>query len=153
MQRTRFPRTSSLLLAAAVALPLATSGCAINSGGSSGASQDGAAPTPAAAAPSSGSTPSASASATADSTFAVPGYAVGEIPPVPLFALPNLSLLSASTGAFTPDVTSSLTSVPGITVSPARCDEPGVLASGSTSTVITGNGAAVTSDGGLLGGQ
>ena len=83
----------------------------------------------------------------ADSTFAVPGYAVGEIPPVPLFALPNLSLLSASTGAFTPDVTSSLTSVPGITVSPARCDEPGVLASGSTSTVVTGDGGVVTSDG------
>jgi len=72
---------------------------------------------------------------------------VGEIPPVPLFALPNLSLLSASTGAFTPDVTSSLTSVPGITVSPARCDEPGVLASGSTSTVVTGDGGVVTSDG------
>ena len=150
MQRTRFPRISSLLLATAVALSLTASGCAIISGGSSGASQDGqdgAAPTPSAAAPSSGSTPSASASATADSTFAVPGYAVGEIPPVPLFALPNLSLLSASTGAFTPDVTSSLTSVPGITVSPARCDEPGVLASGSTSTVVTGDGGVVTSDG------
>ena len=93
MQRTRFPRTSSLLLATAVALSLTTSGCAISSGGSSGSSQDGqdgSAPTPAAAAPSSGSAPSASASATADSTFAVPGYAVGEIPPVPLFALPNL---------------------------------------------------------------
>ena len=146
MQRTRIP----LLLAAAVSLSLAASGCATSSGGSAGSSRTGDASTSAATAPSSSegsAAPSASASATADSAFAVPGYAVGEIPPVPLFALPNLSLLSASTGAFTPEVTSTIASVPGVTVSPARCDEPGVLASDSAFTVVTGDGGVVTSNG------
>lgn len=146
MQRTRIP----FLLAAAVSLSLAASGCATSSGGSAGSSRTGDASTSAATAPSSSegsAAPSASASATADSAFAVPGYAVGEIPPVPLFALPNLSLLSASTGAFTPEVTSTIASVPGVTVSPARCDEPGVLASDSAFTVVTGDGGVVTSNG------
>ena len=146
MQRTRVP----LLLAAAVSLSLAASGCATSSGGSAGSSQTGDASTSAATAPASSegsAAPSASSSATADSAFAVPGYAVGEIPPVPLFALPNLSLLSASTGAFTPEMTSTIASVPGVTVSPARCDEPGVLASDSAFTVVTGDGGVVTSNG------
>ncbi len=90
------------------------------------------------------SRPSPSASAPADSSFAVPGYQVGEIPPVPLFTLPDLGLLTASTGRFTPNLTTSLTSRPGITVSPARCDEQGVLAGGST--VIGGDGSVAVSD-------
>ena len=88
--------------------------------------------------------PSAPAAAPGD---AVPGYEVGQIPPVPLFTLPDLGLLTASTGALTPDLTSSLTSVPGISVSPGRCDEAGVLASGGTSTVLGGDGSLSSSDG------
>ena len=89
---------------------------------------------------------SASASGTAASTGqAVAGYEPGQIPPIPMISLPDLSLLTQSTGAFTPDLTRSITSQPGITVRPARCDASGTLVSGST--VLGGDGSLTTSSG------
>ena len=87
---------------------------------------------------------SAQATGTAASTGqAVAGYEPGQIPPIPMIALPDLSLLTQSTGAFTPDLTRSITSQPGITVRPARCDASGSLVSGST--VLGGDGSLTTS--------
>ena len=89
---------------------------------------------------------SAQATGTAASTGqAVAGYEPGQIPPIPMIALPNLSLLTQSTGAFTPDLTRSITSQPGVTVRPARCDASGSLVSGST--VLGGDGSMSTSSG------
>ena len=89
---------------------------------------------------------SAPASATAASAGqAVAGYEPGQIPPIPMISLPDLSLLTQSTGAFTPDLTRSITSQPGITVRPARCDASGSLVSGST--VLGGDGSMTTSSG------
>lgn len=123
----------------AAVLCTAAAGCSGGSGESSSGTDTGsvvateAAPAPGpSSAPTAGATPSVSSDA-------VPGYAVGEIPPIPMFALPDLSLLNASTGAFTPDLTRSITSVPGITVNPARCDEGGVFAGGTT--VVGGDGS------------
>ena len=140
------------VLALAVVLSLAVTAC---SGGADTAGAPASAPAPASAgqsetpAPSGGATaaPSGTATAapTAGSKYAVPGYAEGQIPPVPLFALPDLSLLTASTGVFTPDLTRKLTSRPGITVSPARCDQNGVFNGGST--VVGGDGSSVTNNG------
>ena len=62
----------------------------------------------------------ATAALTVGSKYAVPGYAEGQIPPVPLFALPDLSLLTASTGVFTPDLTRNLTSRPDIKIGRAH---------------------------------
>ena len=63
---------------------------------------------------------SASATGTSGSTGqAVAGYEPGQIPPIPMISLPDLSLLTQSTGAFTPDLTRSITSQPGVTVRPA----------------------------------
>ena len=141
------------VLALAVVLSLAVTAC---SGGADTAGAPASAPAPASAgqseapAPSGGATAAPSGTATAapttDSKYAVPGYAEGQIPPVPLFALPDLSLLTASTGVFTPDLTRKLTSRPGITVSPARCDQNGVLNGGST--VVGDDGTVVRSDDG-----
>ena len=140
------------VLALAVVLSLAVTAC---SGGADTAGAPASAPAPAPAAqsetpaPSGGVTaaPSGTATAvpTADSKYAVPVYAEGQIPPVPLFALPDLSLLTASTGVFTPDLTRNLASRPGVTVSPARCDQNGVFNGGST--VVGGDGSSVTSNG------
>ena len=89
---------------------------------------------------------SAQATGTAASTGqAVAGYEPGQIPPIPMIALPDLSLLTQSTGAFTPDLTRSITSQPGVTVRPARCDASGSLVSGST--VLGGDGSMSTSSG------
>ena len=89
---------------------------------------------------------SAQATGTAASTGqAVAGYEPGQIPPIPMISLPDLSLLTQSTGAFTPELTRSITSQPGVTVRPARCDASGSLVSGST--VLGGDGSMSTSSG------
>ena len=147
------PQRLRPVLALAVVLSLAVTAC---SGGADTARAPASAPALASAgqseapAPSGGATAAPSGTATAapttDSKYAVPGYAEGQIPPVPLFALPDLSLLTASTGVFTPDLTRKLTSRPGITVSPARCDQNGVLNGGST--VVGDDGTVVRSDDG-----
>lgn len=146
------PQRLRPVLALAVVLSLAVTAC---SGGADTAGAPASAPAPAPAAQSETPAPSggvtaapsgtATAAPTAGSKYAVPGYAEGQIPPVPLFALPDLSLLTASTGVFTPDLTRNLASRPGITVSPARCDQNGVFNGGST--VVGGDGSSVTSNG------
>lgn len=132
---------------------LALSGCSLSIGGGSSSQaqgqQDQASQAGSDSAGSVGSAQgaaSASASGTAASTGqAVAGYEPGQIPPIPMISLPDLSLLTQSTGAFTPDLTRSITSQPGITVRPARCDASGTLVSGST--VLGGDGSLTTSSG------
>ncbi|OLO74323.1 cell envelope biogenesis protein OmpA, partial [Actinomyces oris] len=132
---------------------LALSGCSLSvGGGSSSQAQGQQAQASQAGSDSAGSAGSAqgsafaSASGTAASAGqAVAGYEPGQIPPIPMISLPDLSLLTQSTGAFTPDLTRSITSQPGITVRPARCDASGSLVSGST--VLGGDGSMTTSSG------
>ena len=139
----------SLSLIAALAL----SGCSLSIGGGSSSQAQGqqaqASQAGSDSAGSAGSTQgsaSASASGTSGSAGqAVAGYEPGQIPPIPMISLPDLSLLTQSTGAFTPDLTRSITSQPGITVRPARCDASGSLVSGST--VLGGDGSLTTSSG------
>ena len=139
----------SLTLIAALAL----SGCSLSIGGGSSSQAQGqqtqasqAGSDSAGSAGSAQGSASAPASATATSAGqAVAGYEPGQIPPIPMISLPDLSLLTQSTGAFTPDLTRSITSQPGITVRPARCDASGSLVSGST--VLGGDGSMTTSSG------
>ena len=129
---------------------LALSGCSLSiGGGSSSQAQSQETRVSADAGSSAGSakgSASAQATGTAASTGqAVAGYEPGQIPPIPMIALPDLSLLTQSTGAFTPELTRSITSQPGVTVRPARCDASGSLVSGST--VLGGDGSMSTSSG------
>ena len=131
---------------------LALSGCSLSIGGSSSQAQSQETQASQADSGSGSSTGSANGSASARATGtatstgqAVAGYEPGQIPPIPMFALPDLSLLTQSTGAFTPDLTRSITSQPGVTVRPARCDASGSLVSGST--VLGGDGSMTTSSG------
>lgn len=129
---------------------LALSGCSLTVGGGSSSPAQG--QETGVGADSSSSAGSTQAPASAQATGAsgstgqaVAGYEPGQIPPIPMIALPDLSLLTQSTGAFTPDLTRSITSQPGITVRPARCDANGSLVSGST--VLGGDGSMTTSSG------
>ena len=139
----------SLSLIAALAL----SGCSLSvGGGSSSQAQGQQTQASQAASDSAGSAGSAQGSASSPATGtsgsagqAVAGYEPGQIPPIPMISLPDLSLLTQSTGAFTPDLTRSITSQPGITVRPARCDASGSLVSGST--VLGGDGSMTASSG------
>ena len=135
----------SLSLIAALAL----SGCSLSvGGGSSSQAQKSQTQVTSDSEGSVGTTGGAAASATgtaASTGQAVAGYEPGQIPPIPMIALPDLSLLTQSTGAFTPDLTRSIASQPGVTVRPARCDASGSLVSGST--VLGGDGSMSTSSG------
>ena len=97
---------------------------------------------PAASPSAAASTPSPSAST--DTVPTVPGYRPGEIPPVPLFSVPSMDVFASNADKAVIETASSLQSVPGITVSPAKCDG-NVLISGST--VFGGDGSASTSTG------
>ena len=134
----------------ALVTALALSGCSLTIGGdSSSQPQSQEAQTSSDSGSAAGSakgTSSARATGTAAATGkAVAGYEPGQIPPIPMFELPDLSLLTQSTGAFTPDLTRTITSQPGVTVRPARCDASGSLVSGST--VLGGDGSMSTSSG------
>lgn len=70
----------------------------------------------------------------------VAGYDVGEFPPVPLFALPDLALLDRSASAFTISTGTELADIPGVSVQPAHCDGAGVT-SGRGTAYLYGDGS------------
>ena len=125
-------RSSLTVLTLVAATALALGACAASKPQDSAASPSAAASTP-------------SPSASIDTVPTVPGYRPGEIPPVPLFSVPSMDVFASNADkAVIQTASSSLQSVPGITVSPAKCDG-NVLISGST--VFGGDGSASTSTG------
>ena len=108
-----------------------------------------------AASPAGAATGTAAAGGQASGLPAVAGYQVGEIPPIPLFSMPDLSVLGAEPASYAPDLAATVSSQPGITVGPARCDASGALDSshgrtlldGSAGGTTMGDGATVTTDG------
>lgn len=125
-------RSSLTVLTLVAATALALGACAASKPQDSAAS-----PSAAASAP--------SPSASTDTVPTVPGYRPGEIPPVPLFSVPSMDVFASNADkAVIETASSSLQSVPGITVSPAKCDG-NVLISGST--VFGGDGSASTTTG------
>ena len=82
------------------------------------------------------------ASSSASATAAVPGLKAGEIPAVPVFSIPSIGVFAQNSDKAIIESTKELSTVPGITVSPAKCDGNGVV---SGSTILSGSGAGVTS--------
>lgn len=82
------------------------------------------------------------ASASANSTATVPGLKAGEIPAVPVFSIPTIGVFAQNSDKALIESTKQLSTVPGISVSPAKCDGNGVV---SGSTILSGSGAGVTS--------
>ena len=99
-----------------------------------------------AASPSSAATtaePTQAPSATASSVPTVPGYRPGEIPPVPAFAVPPIDVFASNADKAVIQTASTLSSVPGVTVTPAKCDGNALV---SGSTVLGGDGSGVTTN-------
>lgn len=146
-------RNTLTTLSAAAALSacaLALSACSGSTPASQSAPSSPTSP-PAAEAPATAAAPAPGAGATSANTAnapgpAVPGYAYGQIPPIPLFTVPDLGTLTADRGAFPTSLTTTLTSVPGVTVGPARCDSAGVITTGSSTTVFGGDGSGTYQD-------
>lgn len=87
--------------------------------------------------------PAATQSATASSVPTVPGYRPGEIPPIPLFAVPSIDVFASNADkAIIDSASKSLNTVPGVTISPAKCDGTSLV---SGSTVLGGDSSAVSS--------
>jgi OOP family OmpA-OmpF porin len=129
-------RRATLALAAVVAL----SACSVT------AEADDPTDAPTTASPTPSADPTSASPTPAETTDGpdlptVPGYGVGEFPPVPLFVLPDLALLEASMSGFTPELTELVGDYPGLTISPARCDEAGELVSGPGSLLLYGDGS------------
>lgn len=82
------------------------------------------------------------ASSSTSATAAVPGLKAGEIPAVPVFSIPTIGVFAQNSDKALIESTKELSTVPGITVSPAKCDGNGVV---SGSTILSGSGAGVTS--------
>lgn len=82
------------------------------------------------------------ASSSASATATVPGLKAGEIPAVPVFSIPTIGVFAQNSDKALIETTKELSTVPGITVSPAKCDGNGVV---SGSTILSGSGAGVTS--------
>lgn len=82
------------------------------------------------------------ASSSANSTATVPGLKAGEIPAVPVFSIPTIGVFAQNSDKALIESTKELSTVPGISVSPAKCDGNGVV---SGSTILSGSGAGVTS--------
>lgn len=82
------------------------------------------------------------ASSSANATATVPGLKAGEIPAVPVFSIPSIGVFAQNSDKALIESTKELSTVPGISVSPAKCDGNGVV---SGSTILSGSGAGVTS--------
>ena len=87
-------------------------------------------------------TASAKSGSSASATATVPGLKAGEIPAVPVFSIPTIGVFAQNSDKALIESTKQLSTVPGITVSPAKCDGNGVV---SGSTILSGSGAGVTS--------
>ena len=99
--------------------------------------------TPTAAPTTEATTTAPTQSATPASVPTVPGYRPGEIPPIPLFSVPAIDVFASNADkAVIQTASTSLASVPGVTVSPAKCDGTSLV---SGSTVLGGDGSAVSS--------
>ena len=88
-------------------------------------------------------TPAATPSATASSVPTVSGYRPGEIPAIPLFSIPSVDVFASNADkAIVDSASKSLNTVPGVTISPAKCDGTSLV---SGSTVFGGDGSVVSS--------
>lgn len=80
----------------------------------------------------------------------VAGYGPGEIPPVPMFVLPDLSMLDASLAGFAIQVDDAVGDLPGVRVETQRCDAQGATVGGELLAYGDGSGTFTGPDGAVV---
>lgn len=78
---------------------------------------------------------------------AVAGFDAGEIPPVPMISIPDLSMLDASLAGAAISVSDKLGERPGLTVTPAHCDSSGAVLDGPRAGLPYGDSLITGEDG------
>ena len=131
-----------MLTIIALTTALAAGGCGGVTVGRDGATT-GSDSVKASTAPTGSSAASASSSSGQESARGpwIPGYRYGDFPPIPLIALPDLTMLDTSLGGFSVKVAELVGSHPGLTVGPARCDQAGKVVAGNGSMQLYGDGS------------
>ncbi|MFV0427235.1 MAG: OmpA family protein [Beutenbergiaceae bacterium] len=76
-----------------------------------------------------------------DPTAWVVGYPWGEMPAIPPILLPDLGLLEDSLDGFTAQFEEISGDYPGLTISPARCDEAGTVQAQNGALLLYGDGS------------
>lgn len=71
----------------------------------------------------------------------VPGYDVGQFPPVPLFTLPDISMLDAAMAGFAIDLSRDITPRPGLDIRSAACGDMTERAAGRGTALLYGDGS------------
>ena len=83
---------------------------------------------------------SPSAAAPADEN-AVPGYAVGQAPPVPLFSLPDVSRVSTAGKKLRDKLKVEIKDIPGVKITAVRCGKDGEYSNADSGLVLYGDGS------------
>jgi hypothetical protein len=89
------------------------------------------------------------ASADAFQIDGVPGYTIGEFPPVPLIVIPDWSVLDASLSGFSIKVRDFFPEVEGITIRPVKCDSAGSAQTDTGTLRFYGDGSGDYTDGAI----
>ena len=72
---------------------------------------------------------------------AVPGYAIGQAPPVPLFSLPDISRVSTAGKKLRDKLKVEIKDIPGVTITAVRCTKDGQYNNADSGLVLYGDGS------------
>lgn len=136
---SRVAATSSRLLAGTLTGVLVLAGCTVGIN-----SEPTVAPTPAASetVASAEPTPEPSSSTAAPAAEnAVPGYAVGQFPAVPLFSLPDISRVSTAGKKLRDKLKVEIKDIPGVRVTAVRCTKDGEYTNADSGLALYGDGS------------
>lgn len=87
------------------------------------------------------STTAPTATPDASAVDLVDGYGPGQFPPVPLFTMPDISMLDATLAGFAIDLDKKFTSRPGLDIRPAACGSMTERAAGRGTALLYGDGS------------
>ncbi len=78
---------------------------------------------------------------TPDARNAVPGYQIGQAPPVPLFSLPDISRVSTAGKTLRDKLKVEIKDIPGVTITAVRCTKDGEYSNADSGLVLYGDGS------------